>query len=105
MMRAGKSARWLSNQAPRLFALLARRPRALHGAHRVLVNPSPLFLARSYRSRSSPSAAGSSLVMVQTLLAMPLSRPTAADGSTWLDRELLADDPALVAPCRASVAR
>ncbi|MEQ8393689.1 MAG: relaxase/mobilization nuclease RlxS [Gammaproteobacteria bacterium] len=53
------------------------------------IAPDHLERAAAYergRARTSP-------VVVETLSALPLDRQLAADGATWLDRELIADAP------------
>jgi len=54
-----------------------------------LIAPDHLERAASYertRARSAP-------VVVETLSPLPLDRQIAADGATWLDRELIAEEP------------
>nr|WP_295742457.1 relaxase/mobilization nuclease RlxS [uncultured Acidocella sp.] len=57
-----------------------------------IIAPDHLERASAYERRLAKDAP----VVVQTLSALPLDRQIGTDGATWLDRELLAETPALL---------
>src|SRR3546814_5776561 len=68
----------------RLGSLVEREPEGTW-----IIAPNHLERAADFertRARAAP-------MIVETLSALPLDKQVAADGATWLDRELVADEP------------